>query len=236
MANMRILVLLLSLLVLLVADESSAKVSAIIVFGDSSVDAGNNNVISAVLKSNFQPYGRDFEGDRPTGRFSNGRIRPDFISQAFGLKPAILAYLDPLYTISDFATGVCFASAGTGYDNATSEVLNVIPLWEELESFKVYQNKLRAYFGNEKAKEIEDITNWGSSNGAFATGGTTNFIGQHDCLEEYNNVALEFNGKLEGLVSQLNKELLGLKMLFTRNAYDVFHDIIRRPSQYGKLY
>ncbi|KAF2284857.1 hypothetical protein GH714_031296 [Hevea brasiliensis] len=218
MANMRILVLLLSLLVLLVADESSAKVSAIIVFGDSSVDAGNNNVISAVLKSNFQPYGRDFEGDRPTGRFSNGRIRPDFISQAFGLKPAILAYLDPLYTISDFATGVCFASAGTGYDNATSEVLNVIPLWEELESFK------------------EDIADWGSSNGAFATGGTTNFIGQHDCLEEYNNVALEFNGKLEGLVSQLNKELLGLKMLFTRNAYDVFHDIIRRPSQYGKLY
>jgi hypothetical protein len=31
--------------------------------------------------------------------------------------------LDPAYTIADFATGVCFASAGTGYDNATSDVL-----------------------------------------------------------------------------------------------------------------
>ncbi|KAF2292345.1 hypothetical protein GH714_020403 [Hevea brasiliensis] len=146
MANMHILLLHLILSLLLV-HETLAKIPAIIVFGDSSVDAGNNNLISTVLKSNFQPYGRDFEGGRPTGRFSNGRIPPDFISQAFGLKPAIPAYLDPLYTISDFATGVCFASAGTGYDNATSNVL-------ELEYYKDYQNKLRAHVGNNKAKEI----------------------------------------------------------------------------------
>lgn len=102
---------------------ASAKVPAVIVFGDSSVDAGNNNGIQTVLKSNFQPYGRDFDGGRPTGRFCNGRIPPDFISEAFGLKSAIPAYLDPAYGISDFVTGVCFASAGTGYDNATSKVL-----------------------------------------------------------------------------------------------------------------
>lgn len=103
--------------------KTGAKVPAIIVFGDSSVDAGNNNVISTLLKSNFEPYGRDFFGGRPTGRFSNGRIPPDFISEAFGLKPIVPAYFDSLYSISDFATGVCFASAGTGYDNATSDVL-----------------------------------------------------------------------------------------------------------------
>lgn len=114
--------LLLSLLLLL-AIQTRAKVPAIIVFGDSSVDSGNNNQISTILKSNFAPYGRDFEGGQPTGRFSNGRIVPDFISQAFGVKPTIPAYLDPRYTIKDFATGVCFASAGTGYDNATADVL-----------------------------------------------------------------------------------------------------------------
>lgn len=101
----------------------NAKVPAIIVFGDSSVDSGNNNEISTVLKSNFQPYGRDFIDSKPTGRFSNGRIPTDFISEAFRIKPTIPAYLDPTYNISDFSTGVCFASAGTGYDNATSEVL-----------------------------------------------------------------------------------------------------------------
>lgn len=120
--------LLLSFPLLLVISCAAAKVPAVIVFGDSSVDAGNNNGILTVLKSNFQPYGRDFYGGRPTGRFCNGRIPPDFISEAYGLKPSIPAYLDPMYNISDFATGVCFASAGTGYDNATSNVL-VSPLF-----------------------------------------------------------------------------------------------------------
>lgn len=103
--------------------QIQAKVPAVVVFGDSSVDAGNNNYIPTVARSNFQPYGRDFTGGRATGRFSNGRIATDFISQALGLKPTIPAYLDPAYNISDFATGVTFASAGTGYDNATSDVL-----------------------------------------------------------------------------------------------------------------
>lgn len=109
--------------ILALVGKSKAKVPAVIVFGDSSVDSGNNNQIQTIAKSNFVPYGRDFFGGHPTGRFSNGRIPPDFISEAFGLKPAIPAYLDPTYNISDFATGVCFASAGTGYDNATSDVL-----------------------------------------------------------------------------------------------------------------
>ncbi|KAE8701344.1 GDSL esterase/lipase [Hibiscus syriacus] len=144
----------LSLSALTLLTATKAEVPAVIVFGDSSVDSGNNNVISTLLKSNFQPYGRDFYGGQPTGRFCNGRIPPDFISEAFGLKPAVPAYLDPAYNISDFATGVCFASAGTGYDNATSNVLNVIPLWKEMEYYKEYQRQLRAYVGEKKANRI----------------------------------------------------------------------------------
>lgn len=108
---------------LLVLVEGTNKVPAIIVFGDSSVDAGNNNQIPTIARSNFEPYGRDFDGGKPTGRFSNGRIPTDFISEAFGLQRTVPAYLDPAYNISDFAVGVTFASAGTGYDNATSDVL-----------------------------------------------------------------------------------------------------------------
>lgn len=126
MAYIYILCFLLAQILLQVA-KYEAKVPAVIVFGDSSVDSGNNNRVSTLLKSNFKPYGRDFDGGQPTGRFSNGRVPPDFISAALGLKPTIPAYLDPKYGIQDFATGVCFASAGTGYDNATSDVL-VSPL------------------------------------------------------------------------------------------------------------
>lgn len=122
MAYMHLSLLFLANFLLQVA-VARAKVPAIIVFGDSSVDAGNNNQISTIAKSNFEPYGRNFPGGRPTGRFSNGRIPTDFISEAFGLKPTVPAYLDPTYSIKDFATGVSFASAGSGYDNATSDVL-----------------------------------------------------------------------------------------------------------------
>ncbi|KAH7576675.1 hypothetical protein JRO89_XS01G0129600 [Xanthoceras sorbifolium] len=266
---------------------AKAKVPAVIVFGDSSVDAGNNNLISTVLKSNFQPYGRDFEGGRPTERFSNGRIPPDFISEAFGLKPAIPAYLDPMYTISDFVTGVCFASAGTGYDNATSNVLNVIPLWKELENYKDYQKRLRAYVGEKKAnhifrealylmslgtndflenyytfparrsqftvKQYQDFLVGLAENfirelhalgarklsltgvppmGCLPLERATNFMGQYDCVEEYNKVGLEFNGKLDSLVKKLNKELPGMKIV-SANGYEIFYQIIRKPSSFG---
>ena len=116
-------ILVTQILVSVIVTQVVAKVPAIIVFGDSSVDAGNNNAIPTIARSNFQPYGRDFSGGKATGRFSNGRIPTDFISEAFGLKPTVPAYLDPSYKISDFATGVTFASAATGYDNATSSVL-----------------------------------------------------------------------------------------------------------------
>ncbi|KAF5207922.1 GDSL esterase/lipase [Thalictrum thalictroides] len=131
-----------------------AKVSAVIVFGDSTVDAGNNNYIKTILRSNFQPYGRDFPGGKPTGRFSNGRLVSDFISEAFGIKQIIPAYLDPAYGIQDFATGVSFASAGTGYDNLTSNFLSVIPMWKELEYFKEYKKKLFDFMGENNAKNM----------------------------------------------------------------------------------
>ncbi|RWR80143.1 Lipase, GDSL [Cinnamomum micranthum f. kanehirae] len=53
--------------------------------------------------------------------------------------------------MSDFVNGVCFASAAPGYDKATSDVLNVLPLWKQLEYFKGYQERLRNYLGVQKA-------------------------------------------------------------------------------------
>jgi hypothetical protein len=104
------------------SSTAASKVSAIIVFGDSTVDPGNNNFIPTVAKSNFPPYGRDFDGGVATGRFSNGRLVTDFLSEAFGLPSSVPAYLDPSYTIEQLATGVSFASAGTGLDDLTAKI------------------------------------------------------------------------------------------------------------------
>ena len=283
-------VLMLLLLTLSVAAPVAlSKVPAVIVFGDSSVDAGNNNGISTVLKSNHPPYGRDFFDGKATGRFSNGRIPPDFISEALGLRSFVPAYSDPGYDVADFALGVCFASAGTGYDNATSDVLNVIPLWQEVENYKEYQNKLRAYAGTQKANTIISealylisigtndflenyyiipngrqtqftidqyqnfliglargfliqIYNLGARKislgglppmGCLPLERTTSFLGgnQGKCIKRYNDVALSFNSKLSDLVKKLNKELHGIKLVFS-NPYFVFQQIVRKPSLY----
>ncbi|CAL9066080.1 GDSL esterase/lipase At2g04570-like [Musa acuminata AAA Group] len=147
----------LSLLLFLLLFPSLAapsRIPAIIVFGDSTVDAGNNNYVRTIARANFPPYGRDFPGGRATGRFCNGRLATDFVSESLGLPPTVPAYLDPAYSIKDFATGVCFASAATGLDTATSDVLSVIPLWQEMEYFKEYKKRLTHYVGRKKAMHI----------------------------------------------------------------------------------
>ncbi|GMP44664.1 hypothetical protein CsSME_00013499 [Camellia sinensis var. sinensis] len=56
----------------------NVTVPAVIAFGDSIVDQGNNNVIETIAKCNFPPYGKDFVGG-PTGRFCNGKTPADLI-------------------------------------------------------------------------------------------------------------------------------------------------------------
>lgn len=67
---------------------ANEKIPALIVFGDSIMDPGNNNYIKTLVKCDFPPYGRDFNGGSPTGRFSNGKIPSDFIGQ-----PGILFFV-----------------------------------------------------------------------------------------------------------------------------------------------
>ncbi|XP_009804685.1 GDSL esterase/lipase At4g26790-like [Nicotiana sylvestris] len=191
---------------LLLLAKTNAKIPAIIVFGDSSVDSGNNNYIQTIARSDFMPYGRDFAGGRPTGRFSNGRITTDFISEAAGLKPTVPAYLDPAYNISDFAVGVSFASAGTGYDNATANVLGVIPLWKELEYYKEYQKKLRTYLGDEKANEV-------ISEALYALS-----LGTNDFLENYYTMPQR---RSQYTVDQYQTFLIGIAKNFVTNLYNL---------------
>lgn len=58
--------------------EEVHLVPAVYVFGDSTVDVGNNQYLSG--NSALQlPYGIDFPHSRPTGRFSNGYNVADFV-------------------------------------------------------------------------------------------------------------------------------------------------------------
>lgn len=55
--------------------------AASFVFGDSLVDAGNNNYLQTLSRANSPPNGIDFKPSRgnPTGRFTNGRTIADIV-------------------------------------------------------------------------------------------------------------------------------------------------------------
>lgn len=156
--RLRIWVVLTFVAVVCLAAETGAaqnrSVPSVIVFGDSIVDPGNNNKLKSVVKCDFLPYGRDFMGGLPTGRFSNGKVPTDLIAQAFGVKELLPAYLDPKLTVEDLLTGVSFASGGSGYDPLTSKLVSVISLSQQLELFKEYVGKLNAAVGEERVATI----------------------------------------------------------------------------------
>ncbi|KAH9329459.1 hypothetical protein KI387_001567, partial [Taxus chinensis] len=148
------LIVLVLLLQLHCRGVESVKVPALFVFGDSTVDPGNNNYLSTPFKSNHSPYGRDFINHKPSGRFSNGKLVTDFIAEGLGLKETVPAYLDQALTTRDLITGVSFASASSGYDDLTAQASSALPLRGQLQLFKKYRKRLGEMVGEREASNI----------------------------------------------------------------------------------
>ncbi|KAG5516812.1 hypothetical protein RHGRI_037530 [Rhododendron griersonianum] len=132
----------------------SPRFPAILIFGDSLLDTGNNNFIPTILKANHKPYGQDFPGKIPTGRFSNGKLVSDLLASALGIKDTVPPFLDPNLPQEELQTGVCFASAGSGYDDMTTVMSGVIPVSKQPEYLKQYIEKLKGATGEAKASDI----------------------------------------------------------------------------------
>ncbi|KAF8411010.1 hypothetical protein HHK36_003549 [Tetracentron sinense] len=130
------------------------NVTCILVFGDSSVDPGNNNRLTTTFKGNFPPYGKDFFNGRPTGRFSNGRLATDFIAEAFGYTTIIPGFLERSLKKEEFLHGISFASAASGYDDLTANLTNVLPVSKQLEYLEHYKIQMRRLVGEKKTEEI----------------------------------------------------------------------------------
>ncbi|CAN7124455.1 unnamed protein product [Brassica rapa subsp. narinosa] len=132
------------------------NVTTIVVFGDSSVDPGNNNFLNTDLKGNFPPYGGNFVNHKSTGRLCDGLLAPDFIAEAMGYPP-IPAFLDPTLTQADLPRGASFASAGSGYDDLTANISNVWSFSTQATYFLHYKIHLTKLVGPlESAKMINN--------------------------------------------------------------------------------
>ncbi|KAL5742844.1 hypothetical protein ACOSP7_029576 [Xanthoceras sorbifolium] len=140
--------------VMVFAVNGQPLVPALIIFGDSIVDVGNNNNLNTVIKANFPPYGRDFVTHRPTGRFCNGKLATDFTAEFLGFTTYPPAYLTQEAQGQRLLTGVNFASAASGLYDGTAQLYSAIPLTQQLNYYKEYQNKVVSMVGREKANNI----------------------------------------------------------------------------------
>ncbi|KAK3131310.1 hypothetical protein QOZ80_6BG0504810 [Eleusine coracana subsp. coracana] len=131
---------------------SSKMVPAMYVFGDSTLDVGNNNYLqgAGVPRANRPYYGVDFPGSKPTGRFSNGYNMADFIAKTLGFERSPMAYLGLKahnYVIPRALTiGVSYASAGAGILDSTNAGNN-IPLSQQVRYFQETKAEMESKVG-----------------------------------------------------------------------------------------
>ncbi|KVH89512.1 SGNH hydrolase-type esterase domain-containing protein [Cynara cardunculus var. scolymus] len=71
-----------------------------------------------------------------------------------GYKNIIKAYLDRDLKEEDLLHGVSFASGGSGYDDFTANITNVISLGKQLEYFKEYKVRIEKVAGKEGGHKI----------------------------------------------------------------------------------
>ncbi|XP_021665815.2 GDSL esterase/lipase At1g23500-like [Hevea brasiliensis] len=184
---------------------ANGTISAVIAFGDSILDTGNNNNLNTMTKCNFPPYGRNFPGGLPTGRFGDGKVFSDLIVEGLGIKDILPAYLDRNLKDADLSTGVCFASGGSGLDSLTARIQSVLSVSDQLHLFKQYITKLEAVVGKEKSNAI-------ISNALFLVSS-----GNDDIAITYYSLRLRsqfavssYTSLLVTLASNFTKDLYGL--------------------------
>ncbi|PIN17096.1 Triacylglycerol lipase [Handroanthus impetiginosus] len=189
-----------------VNSQGVSLVPAIITFGDSVVDVGNNDYIHTIFKANYPPYGRDFKNQEATGRFCNGKLATDITAETLGFTTYPPAYLSPQATGKNLLLGANFASAGAGYDDHTSLLSHVIPLSQQLQYYKEYQGKLAQVAGSQKAASIIKDALY------LVAGGSSDFV-QNYYVNPFLNKAYtpdQYSSYLVGIFTGFIQNLYGL--------------------------
>ncbi|KAI8546121.1 hypothetical protein RHMOL_Rhmol07G0091800 [Rhododendron molle] len=127
------------------------------VFGDSLVDAGNNDYLFTLSKADSPPYGIDFtpSGGRPTGRFTNGRTISDILGQALGAKTFPPPYLSPGSASNAITVGINYASGASGILDETGTVfMGRIPLGAQIDYFQKSRSYMVSAMGENGTREF----------------------------------------------------------------------------------
>ncbi|XP_024311478.1 GDSL esterase/lipase At5g41890 isoform X2 [Brachypodium distachyon] len=187
---------------------------AFFIFGDSLVDAGNNDYLVTLSKANAPPYGVDFSfsGGKPTGRFTNGRTIADVIGEALGQDTFAPPYLAPNSSAEVINSGANYASGSSGIlDETGSFYIGRVPLGQQISYFEETKAQIVEIMGEKAAAEFLQKALF------------TVAVGSNDILE-YLSPSIPFFGRqksdpavfLDTLVSNLAFHLKRLNELGAR--------------------
>ncbi|XP_042012429.1 GDSL esterase/lipase At1g20120-like [Salvia splendens] len=204
-SHLPILFLLLSISIKVIpAAAATARPSAIYAFGDALLDPGNNNNLPTVCRANHKPYGLDFPGRSPTGRFTNGKLPGDMLVSAFRIKDLLPAYADSTVDVYRLLTGVSFASACSGYHDVTAASVGVVNLDKQFKNFEKAFVKMEERFG----------------------------IQLRECKAKHNKDAKEYNVKLQVRVRRMMVAMPTLKVVYM-DIFNPMMEMIDKPNQFG---
>ncbi|KAL6877517.1 hypothetical protein ACP4OV_012732 [Aristida adscensionis] len=189
-------------------------VPALFVIGDSTADVGTNNYLGTLARADREPYGRDFDTHRPTGRFSNGRIPVDYLAEKLGL-PFVPPYLEQnmrmgvgavgLGNIDGMIQGVNYASAAGGIISSSGSELGMhVSLTQQVQQVEDTYEQLSLALGEAAAADLFKKSVF------FVSIGCNDFI--HYYLRNISGVQMrylpwEFN---QLLVSTMRQEIKNL--------------------------
>ena len=76
------------------------------------------------------------------------------VASKLGIKELVPPFLDTKLSDDNVKTGVSFASAGSGFDELTASVSNVIPVMKQIDMFKNYIRRLQGIVGVDESRKI----------------------------------------------------------------------------------
>ncbi|XP_051131117.1 GDSL esterase/lipase 5-like [Andrographis paniculata] len=219
----------------LIGSEVVSAKNHLFIFGDSTVDPGNNNYIETIPnnRANYKPYGRNGFFSNPTGRFSDGRIIVDFLAEYAEL-PLIPAFLDP--SGDDYSYGVNFASGGAGILSTTNQGQGVIDLATQLKYFEEVERRLKEKSGEAEADKVI------SSAVYFISMGSNDYLGGYlgDPRMQELHLPEHYVGMVIGNLTQTIQELykkgarkFGFLSLSPLGCLPVLRAMNPKPSQGG---
>eukprot|EP00253_Pinus_taeda_P004091 PITA_04091 len=231
------------------AKRKAAKplVSAIYIFGDSSVDpaglAGLPDIVRAYLDPEFQgpriltgaSFASSASGYDDTTSLTDNVLTLGQQLQNFKLYRKQLVNMVGGENASKIISGALFAiSTGTD-DFANNYYFN--PITRAQYTVTEYRDHLLDSL-SEFIQNIyrEGATLFGLTSlppfGCLPSQITLHNLIGNACVDEFNDVAMSFNKKAASLLETLKPTLPGLKMVYI-NLYDKLLDIITNPSRYG---